>query len=308
MSRIHDRLQKVRDQHDLSLRAFAEAVEVKTGYEVSHSAVGKYEKDGQPPAEYVRAVAETFSVSVQWLLGGEERQFPDASLAIRDLRDQLETLLARMPESASPAEVPAPRSPQEVSAEWEEVVRTWNRDGSPSPLVLRSHERSAEAGVPEEAEEVSYHRVDDEELEQRRSRNRELIEAATPHLQWLSALLGTVEHVVYLTDPEGVILTYEGNQERAREWHLTPGHDWSEQRMGTNGAGTALQAGRPVAVIGDEHYNQAFRDVTCLGVPIRDADGDLRGAIDVAIEKQFGCPGRLLPAVYAGWGIERALR
>lgn len=307
MYRIQDRLKEVRDRHDLSLRAFAEKVEKEAGYEVSHSAVRKYENGQRPPADYIRAIADVFSVDVRWLLAGEDEEFPGSSLAIGDLRDQLESLLARMPEDSS-AEPPISRRREEISAEWADAVRKWDRDTVSSPLVLRSHERSAEAGVPEDAERARCHRVDDHELQRRRKRNSDMLEAATPHLRWLSALLATVPHVVYLTDADGVILEGVGDEDLIKEWSVTPGCDWSEERMGTNGAGTALEVGRPIAIIGDEHYNRAFRDITCLGVPIKNPDGKLRGAIDVATEKQFGCPRRLLPAVYVGWVIGRQLK
>lgn len=306
MYRIQDRLKEVRDRHDLSLRGFVEKIEEESGYEISHSAVRKYENGQRPPADYIRAIANVFSVDVRWLLAGEDEEFPESSLAIGDLRDQLESLLARIPESGS-AESSGARSREEISAEWAEAVRTWDRKNTRSPLVLRSHARSAEAGVPEEAERARCHRVADDELERRRKRNSDLLETAAPHLRWFSALLATVPHVVYLTDADGVILEAAGDEDLVSEWCVTPGCDWSEERMGTNGAGTALEVGRPIAIIGEEHYNRAFRDVTCLGVPIQDADETIRGAIDVATENRFGCPRRLLPAVYVGWVIGREL-
>ena len=48
----------------------------------------------------------------------------------------------------------------------------------------------------------------------------------------------------------------------AEAWGVRPGHDWSEAAMGTNGAGTAIAAGQPVAVVGGEHYQQAFHGAT----------------------------------------------
>lgn len=306
MTPIATRLKEVRDRRGLSLRAFAEAIRESTGYEISHSAVRHYEKGRPPPADYVRAVSEAFGIDVRWLLAREDDDTPVSSLAVGDLRAQLQSPMERIP-GADLEETASGRGSEPVDAEWEKTVREWASESPPSPLVLRSHHRSEELGVPKEAGRIRYHRVDEEQLQRLRTRHSDLLEAATPHLQWLSALLETVPHVVYLANPDGVILTCEGDDALAADWHLTPGHDWSEDRMGTNGAGTALEAERPIAVIGAEHYNRAFRNVTCLGVPVFDDEGELRGALDVATEKRYGRPPRLLPAVYVGWVIGREL-
>ena len=76
--------------------------------------------------------------------------------------------------------------------------------------------------------------------------------------------------------------------------------------MGTNGAGTALVAARPVAVIGPEHFSTAFGNCTCTAAPVR-VDGQVIGAIDVSTSVTDATPDRLTVVAHAAFVIEREL-
>lgn len=52
-------------------------------------------------------------------------------------------------------------------------------------------------------------------------------------------------HAIYLTDDDGIVLRSYGDRAMIEALGLTPGYDWSESQMGTNGAGTALTEGQP---------------------------------------------------------------
>lgn len=49
---------------------------------------------------------------------------------------------------------------------------------------------------------------------------------------------------------------------------LIVGADLSEDKVGLNGIGTALEIGRGITIDGNEHFIEAFRDFSCFGVPI----------------------------------------
>lgn len=307
MNDIGTRLRHIREDRALSLRDFAAVLRDRADYEISHSTVNKYENGQPPPAAYLLAVSRAFSVDASWLLEGDEKgDPPEAIRDVGEIRQRLQELL----EHISPVASENPELAQgetDVGAEWERASREWDASLTSSPRVVRSHERSEAASVPREAARVEFRRVDGEELERRRERSRDLLETAAPHLRWLSGLLGSIPHVAYVVDEDGIVLDAQGDETLIDEWRVRPGYDWSEQQMGTNGAGTALGAGRPVAVLGREHSNEAFWNITCLGAPIRGPDGDIRGAIDVSTKMEHGLPGRLLPVVYAAWTISREL-
>ena len=88
-----------------------------------------------------------------------------------------------------------------------------------------------------------------------------------------------------LSDNEGVILEARSNAgDRAifDEVGLTPGGVWSESLEGTNGIGTCLVEGRPVTIHRDEHFASRNIGISCMDAPVRDAAGQLVGALDIS--------------------------
>ncbi|MEV0145336.1 MULTISPECIES: GAF domain-containing protein [unclassified Nonomuraea] len=102
----------------------------------------------------------------------------------------------------------------------------------------------------------------------------------------LARMADESEHVVVITDREGRVLWRDGNpgvMRRADTIGLTDGHGWSEERMGTNGIGTALAVRRPVNVYSAEHLLRLLHIWSCSAAPIVDPDsGELLGCVDVS--------------------------
>src|SRR5580698_2206683 len=66
-------------------------------------------------------------------------------------------------------------------------------------------------------------------------------------------------------------LTADHDLERALDGiKLAPGFSYAEERVGTNGIGTALESGGPAHVFGHEHYAETLEGLACAGVPIHD--------------------------------------
>ena len=88
-------------------------------------------------------------------------------------------------------------------------------------------------------------------------------------------------------DPEGVVLDLCADNRFLTSGSATDivtGSLWSEAQAGTNGLGTALATGRPVAVNGLEHFLFAAGDISCTAAaPIRDAYGPVVGALDALL-------------------------
>jgi signal transduction histidine kinase len=153
-----------------------------------------------------------------------------------------------------------------------------------------------------------FHTVTADDLERRRSKHAQLIEVAAPHIQWVSATLSSFPHAIYLTDQEGVVLASAGDEQIRTQFGLLPGFQWCEDLMGTNGAGTALVEGKPVAVFGAEHYVEAFQGATCTASPIHDPSGAVIGAIDITSAACDATPDRLTLVSHVTFVIERELQ
>lgn len=177
------------------------------------------------------------------------------------------------------------------------------------PPILQSWERCRHAGLARQPEEPLFRRVCDAELDRRLDASQALRTAAQPHIEWLSDCFSDVAHAVYVTDADGIVLDAAGRWPGGlAALGLDPGCDWSEATMGTNGAGTALKADQPVAVVGAEHYSLAFQRCTCTGAPIHDAAGGVIGAIDLSTFPEDARPGQLLLISYVAYVIEQALK
>jgi sigma-54 dependent transcriptional regulator, acetoin dehydrogenase operon transcriptional activator AcoR len=179
----------------------------------------------------------------------------------------------------------------------------------PMPLCIRaSWERCTETGVSRAVDNnIVLKRVSDLELQTRTEKNRELLEVATALITAFSSEMVPVRHVVYLTDRDGIILLSRGNDQLMLAYGLCPGFDWSEQMMGTNGAGTALATDSAVAVVGPDHYQLPFREATCLASPIHSATGELIGAVDFSTHVGDVDPSQLVQIVGVAKAIENTL-
>jgi len=179
----------------------------------------------------------------------------------------------------------------------------------PGRLVIRaSWQRCTDRGVSRALDgHIMLQRVSDLELEQRLRKSRDLICAASPLITAFSSNREAVQHVVYLTDQDGIVLLSQGNHQLMLLYGLCPGFDWSEKTMGTNGAGTALVTDSAVAVIGPDHYQLPFREATCLAAPIHSPSGDLIGAVDFSTHVRDVDASQLADVVTLAKAIEDAL-
>ncbi|WP_437712816.1 ATP-binding protein [Sorangium sp. So ce448] len=190
---------------------------------------------------------------------------------------------------------------------WNDFVRELDLADPLRRLVLDSWERSWAAAV--DPVRPPFRRINDEELARRLERSADLVRAAIPHLHWAAALLRASEPAVYVVDGDGIVLYSVGTSPSMMQtFGLLPGFDWSERAMGTNGAGTAIAANRPVAIVGPEHFASAFDDCTCTGAPIHAPDGTIIGAIDVSTSVATGSPERLALVAHIAYTIERELQ
>jgi hypothetical protein len=91
--------------------------------------------------------------------------------------------------------------------------------------------------------------------------------------QMLVSIADDAEHVMIVTDADGLILWREG----------AAGQLLRGDRVGTNAMGTALATGEPVQIYSAEHLVRRYHTWTCAAAPVRDPEtGVLLGSIDVS--------------------------
>lgn len=166
------------------------------------------------------------------------------------------------------------------------------RVDSPDPsgvrhAILASWWRSREADVAADRLELQY--VRDPNLD------TPLTRSAEPVLRTLREQLDGQSVSIVLTDPAGVVLS-RLTGDAALERHLdkvnlAPGFSYAEAVVGTNGIGTALEAGRAMHVFGHEHYAENLEQLACAGVPIRHPmTGKTVGVLDLTCWRRDAGP------------------
>jgi hypothetical protein len=307
METISDRLAQLRRDARLSLRGFVDAVEERTGTRVLHDSARRYESgETRIPADYVVAVCRAFAVSAEWLLLGTQPLGPSQRSAIAEALDEVWAIISRT--QAFEGRPPARDPLTSVLDEWRRFT-----EGLPPKHLLRdaiiaSWGPSPDTGVDPVDDEAKRRSIPDSELERRRGALRALLEAAEPHMAWLSAAIGHLPHVVYLVCTDGIVVhAVESKEDLLVRWGLWPGADWSNGAIGTNPTGTALESGKVVAVLGPEHHMRSAREFTCLAAPIRGPRGAIVGALDLSTAFHAWRPYQLVFVAYAAEMIGRDL-
>ncbi|MDQ3628061.1 MAG: GAF domain-containing protein [Actinomycetota bacterium] len=139
-----------------------------------------------------------------------------------------------------------------------------------------------------------------------------LVRSADRVLRSLREQLDTQPMSIILTNSSGVVLTRltgdSGLERHLDSVLLAPGFNYSEGAVGTNGIGTALEAGGPMHVFGHEHYAENLEDLACAGVPIHHpVSGKTIGAVDLTCWRKDAGPLLITLAKSTAEQIRRAL-
>lgn len=153
--------------------------------------------------------------------------------------------------------------------------------------ILASWWRSRESNVAADRLELQY--VRDPNLD------TPLTRSAEPVLRRLREQLDGQPLSIVLTDPAGVVLSRltadAGLERHLDKVNLAPGFSYAEGVVGTNGIGTALEAGRAMHVFGHEHYAENLESLACAGVPIRHPmSGKTVGVLDLTCWRRDAGP------------------
>ncbi|WP_341644197.1 sigma-54-dependent Fis family transcriptional regulator [Thauera sp. SDU_THAU2] len=177
----------------------------------------------------------------------------------------------------------------------DEVQRSWSRS---LEYGLREHDRI----LFDPVSAAQQRRLDDA--------HRVLLDHATPELQRLFAALDDAHWVIACLEASGTIIKSLGGQNPAlRDIAnvLRPGLNLSENLIGTNAPGCALEERRPVIVRGSEHFLEEVHMCACVAVPIFDPSGDMAGVLNASRHHHAPSIGILEPLALTARAIENRM-
>ncbi len=149
--------------------------------------------------------------------------------------------------------------------------------------------RSEQAGLKQRRRPEDI-RVTPATLQDRRHQLNFLLETVIQlSLPLFNQLFAHSDSRLILTDADGVIIGSWGQpkfREKLTEIALSSGACWQEKVKGTNAIGTAIIEAKPVSVIGDQHFIQHHRFISCSANPIFDHLGHLIGVLDITSEQK----------------------
>lgn len=157
--------------------------------------------------------------------------------------------------------------------------------GAARSPVIASWNRSARLYKLDPATGRKPQRLTDAELAEARARAGRMISLANPVLDELFRAVGGIGCCVLLADNDGIPVERRGAMADNRtfeDWGLWTGTVWSETQQGTNGIGTCITDGRPVAIHRDQHFMARNTGLSCMASPIHEASGRIAGVLDVS--------------------------
>lgn len=136
-----------------------------------------------------------------------------------------------------------------------------------------------------------------------------LVHASAPVLDTLCSQLSNQAVSIVLTDADGYVLDRRTGERHLENYLdrvcLAPGFSYAEHHVGTNGIGTALEAGRATLVHEQEHYASPLTGLSCAGVPIHDPiTGALAGVLDLTCFSEDVNPLLMGMAASAAYSIQ----
>ena len=169
-----------------------------------------------------------------------------------------------------------------------EYLSTGDADlGAVSDFVAASWRRSRGAGVAADRGEVPF--TGDIDISSR------LVRCSQPIIDRLIDATEDIPLSIALSDNKARVLTRIDTTRTIGLLldgiFLAPGFDYAEGHIGTNGVGTALEAGRSVQIVGPEHFHERFQPYSCSGALIRDPmTGRIEGVLDLTCLTEHSTP------------------
>jgi transcriptional regulator of acetoin/glycerol metabolism len=170
--------------------------------------------------------------------------------------------------------------------------------------------RSQDAGLQQQTSPEAL-RLARAELAQRHQQHRVLIETVERYAYPLfEQVMAHSASRLILSDVDGYLIQHWGIKrynDKLANVALEKGVNWLEQYKGTNAIGTAIATGQAVSVIGEQHFIQQHRFMSCSACPIFSPQGEMLAVLDISSEQQRHTQQTMLLSTSLAQQVETAL-
>ncbi|MEI8216488.1 MAG: sigma 54-interacting transcriptional regulator [Eubacteriales bacterium] len=158
---------------------------------------------------------------------------------------------------------------------WVNFVRTGKIiDEAMRQEILDSWKRSKKYNIDYMMRELPQATIAQDDLSKRIKLNSELINTALPFMETLIEIVDEIGISIQIIDNEGYLLRNLNNSNFISDNELVfpIGSSINENIIGTTACGLSLISGKPIDVVGAEHYCQIFQKNASYAAPIFDRD------------------------------------
>ena len=167
---------------------------------------------------------------------------------------------------------------------WEDFVFHDKIDKRIRPEIIKSWQRCKELAVDPLTSQIAEILAKND-FGKIQKRKKHLIRIAKPYIRLLNDYVKESGFIIFLADENGTVLALDGDPEelhKHRKINLIEGAVWTEKAAGTNAVGTSIYTGKPLQVVGGEHFCAVQHGITCSGAPIYDTKGQLLGILNMS--------------------------
>jgi Transcriptional regulator containing PAS, AAA-type ATPase, and DNA-binding domains len=188
---------------------------------------------------------------------------------------------------------------------WDRFVETGEIDPRLDPTVAKSWQKCRKLGVDPMSGQGKV--ADETVFRSIQAANKELLDLALPVMRSVYKIVEQSHFLLVLTDGIGYVLEAMGDeaiQKMSKDLSFLKGSLWTDQQVGSNAIGIALDYDTAIQTVGPEHYGRYQHKWTCSAAPIHGPDGQVIGCIDLSGGMQGAHPHTLALVVAAAFSIE----
>ncbi|MCY6485228.1 sigma-54-dependent Fis family transcriptional regulator [Clostridium aestuarii] len=177
-------------------------------------------------------------------------------------------------------------------------------------VIAESWKRSKTYGIDPFVKKLP-NRLLKKEFKKRYEEFKPLLDTAKPFMDSLYKLVKDTHFIIRLTDRDGYVLEHIGDEKVVNMYYMSglyDGYNVKEEINGTNAIGIALITGKPIQVLGGEHYIKEYHNLTSSACPIKDKNRSIMGVLSITGNCELVHPHTLGMIVAAAEAIEKEMK